>query len=213
MRDGGGANCCVGVDTVRLVAWEDDSPLISTLLGGGAPPTRGGRGGAGGGGWRLTGSTTVCGLEGKAGGSARGRVEAGILAVPFVSGPLLLPASEREWWRECDGGSTEALGGRVLVRVGVVAGGGPRNDLAAGRLGRAGGSSVSGLLAVVGGLLKGECLSGVLTKTGSSLGALSTMLDRRLPGFSARFTGGGAGLPSRSLRISEERRGGGGDGG
>lgn len=75
--------------------------------------------------------------------------------------------------------------------------------LAAGRVGSTGGSSRSGLLELLGGLLNGDLSNSILC-------------DIRLLGFSARFTGGGSAdcaLTSRSLRISTDRRGGGGDGG
>ncbi len=87
-----------------------------------------------------------------------------------------------------------------------------------GRVGSIGGdSSFSGTLAVLGGVLKGESLSGLnCADLGSSLGALSPTIDRRVLGLSARLTGGGTTdevFASRSRLSSTDLRGGGGEGG
>lgn len=88
----------------------------------------------------------------------------------------------------------------------------------AGRVGNIGGdSSFSRVLAIVGGVLKGERWSG---RSGaglsSSLDTLSPTVDKRALGFSARFMGGGIigeGFASRSRLSSADLRGGGGEGG
>lgn len=84
----------------------------------------------------------------------------------------------------------------------------------AGRVGSTGGSSASGLLASCGGLLKGD-RSAAIEGAWLRLGAFTMMLDRRLPGFSARFTGGGTfAVGALGSRLSSpDLRGGGGDGG
>lgn len=88
----------------------------------------------------------------------------------------------------------------------------------AGRVGSIGGDSSSSIvLALLGGVPKGERWSGLgCICLGSGLGTLPPTVDKRALGFSARFTGGGTigdGFASRSLFISADLRGGGGEGG
>lgn len=88
----------------------------------------------------------------------------------------------------------------------------------AGRVGSIGGDSSSSIvLALLGGVPKGERWSGLgCIGLGSGLGACPPTVDNRLAGLSARFTGGGTigdGLASRSLFSSADLRGGGGEGG
>lgn len=86
----------------------------------------------------------------------------------------------------------------------------------AGRVGNIGGdSSSSTILALLGGVPKGERWSG-LGFIGLGSGTLPPTIDRRGLGLSARFTGGGTigdGFTSRSLFSSPDLRGGGGEGG
>ena len=132
----------------------------------------------------------------------------GTLQVPFASCSLPGRLPTMEWWT--GGGSKSSW--KVLARgaISICC----ERGRGRGRVGRDGGVSSSALSELLGGLLKGERRS-MARGVASRAGLLST--DKAywagIFGFSARFTGGGAGLVSRSLLNSPDRRGGGGDGG
>lgn len=65
---------------------------------------------------------------------------------------------------------------------------------------------------LVGGLLKGDTLSGMFLLDSNALSAVQEFLDL-MSAFPERLGGGGVGSASRCRRSSADRRGGGGEGG
>jgi hypothetical protein len=122
---------------------------------------------------------------------------------PFVSCSLLLVTTE--WW--IGGGSNVVIVIAVFSEAGV------------GRRGMAGaGSSYSGVLPLLGGVLKGDDFS-VVPRGGPGSSVVASVRNARatgllaILGFSARLTGGGGALKEASRRSSPDLRGGGGEGG
>ena len=85
--------------------------------------------------------------------------------------------------------------------------------LGRGLAGIGGGSSEPLLVALSGGLLKGEHLSTFSFSVAAWVASGRKELRTPMLGFSALFTGGGGGFASCGLRNSADLRGGGGEGG
>lgn len=195
-----GGGCCVtGVETVRF--WFTAG--ITARFEAGIPGLGGLGGGIFSGGGPDFSIVTLSGLVGKVGRGSP--VTSGVswpLADPSISSSLSLLLFAIEGWR--GGGSNPTW--RVLAfATGSLGGRGLRgND----------GGDPSSTLAepLVGGLLKGDTLSGMFLLVSIALSSVQEFLDL-MSAFPERLLGGGVGSASRCRRSSADRRGGGGEGG
>lgn len=195
----GGAFCTTGVETVRF--WF--AAGITARVEAGTPGLGGLGGGIFSGGGPDFSIVTLCGLVGSVGRGSP--VTSGVswpLADPSISSSrsLLLLAIDG-----CSGGGSNPTCRVLAVATGSLGGRGLRGNV---------GGDPSSTLAepLVGGLLKGDTLSGRFLLASIALSAVQEFLDL-MSAFPERLGGGGTGSASRCRRSSADRRGGGGEGG